>query len=165
MKKKLIPIVLLVFVVAFIYVLLMGLQDKQTANPGDELIPFELKDLEGNIHKSADYAGQNLVINFFATWCDSCREEAPELEAFNKEYDGAKLIIIAKGEPKKRVENYVKENNSQILYLLDTNEKVSKEYSVIGQPDTLIVNKDGIIVERFVGPSTKSRLINIIENM
>lgn len=165
MKKKLIPIIILLFGVGVVYILLTGLTDKQTAHPGDEIIPFELKDLDGNVHKSSDFHGENMVINFFATWCDPCIEEAPELEAFNKDYDNAQLVIIAKGEPKKRIEKYVKENNSEILYLLDTTEEVSKKYSVIGQPDTLIVDENGIIFERFVGPTTKARLIEIIESM
>lgn len=165
MKKRIIPIIVLVFGMALIGLLLTGLNKKETANPGDKVIPFELKDLDGNVHHVSDFKGKNLVINFFATWCDPCIEEAPELEAFNKDYDDAVLIIIAKGESQKRMEKYVKENNSEILYLLDTKEEVSKKYSVIGQPDTLVVDENGIIHERFVGPTTKEKLIRIIEEM
>lgn len=165
MKKKLMPVVVLLFGMAVVAILMTGLSKKETANPGDEIIPFELKDLDGNTHKSSDFKGKKLVINFFATWCDPCIEEAPELEAFHKDYDDAMIIIIAKGESKKRMEKYVSENNSEILYLLDTNEKTSKQYSVIGQPDTLIVDENGVIFERFVGPTTKARLIELIESM
>jgi cytochrome c biogenesis protein CcmG, thiol:disulfide interchange protein DsbE len=62
-----------------------------------------------------------------------------------------------------RMEKYIKESGSKLLYVLDTKEETSKEYNVIGQPDTLILNKDGVIVERFTGPTTKERLIEIIE--
>lgn len=165
MKKKLIPIIVLLFAVAIVALLLGGLNKKETANPGEEVIPFELKDLNGDVHKISDYKGKKVVLNFFATWCAPCIEEAPELEAFHKEYDDAVLLIIAKGESKKRMEKYVDENKSEITYLLDTNEKVSKQYSVIGQPDTLIIDENGVIYERFVGPTTKEKLVRILEEM
>lgn len=162
MGKKLIPIFVIVAVMGVIGMLMMGLDEKATSAEGDQAIDFELQDIHGKNYKLSDYKGQTVVINFFATWCQPCIDEAPELEAFGKEYKDAQLLIVAKGESSKRMEKYIADNNSELLYLLDTKETVSKEYSVIGQPDTLIINKEGIIVERFVGPTTKDKLIALI---
>ena len=61
------------------------------------------------------------------------------------------------------MEKYIEETDSKLLYLLDTKADVSDDYSVIGQPETLIINGNGIIVERFSGPTTKDKLIKLIE--
>ncbi len=163
MGKKLVPIFVIIAALGVIGFLMNGLGEKASANPGDQAIEFELKDINGQVYKLSDFKGKPVVLNFFATWCQPCIDEAPELEAFGKEYKDAQLIIIAKGESKRRMEKYIKESDSKLLYLLDTKEETSKQYNVIGQPDTLILNQDGVIVERFTGPTTKQRLIEIIE--
>lgn len=163
MGKKLVPIFVIIAALGVIGFLMNGLGEKASANPGDQAIEFELKDINGQVYKLSDFKGKPVVLNFFATWCQPCIDEAPELEAFGKEYQDAQLIIIAKGESKMRMEKYIKESDSKLLYVLDTKEETSKEYNVIGQPDTLILNQEGVIVERFTGPTTKQRLIEIIE--
>lgn len=163
MAKKIIPIFVILVVGGVLWFLMSGLEGKASTTPGDKAVDFELKDVNGNTYKLSDFKGQTVVLNFFATWCQPCIDEAPELEAFGNEYKDAQLIIIAKGESKKRMEKYISEANSKLLYVLDTKEETSKDYSVIGQPETLIINKDGVIVERFTGPTTKKNLIELIE--
>jgi cytochrome c biogenesis protein CcmG, thiol:disulfide interchange protein DsbE len=143
--------------------LVSGLGGKASAQPGDQAIDFELKDTNGKSYKLSDFKGQPVVLNFFATWCAPCLDEAPELEAFGKEYKDAKLLIVAKGESKKRIGKYIGESGSQLTYLLDTKEEISKDYNVIGQPETIIIDENGVIVERFSGPTTKDDLIKMIE--
>lgn len=163
MRKKLIQTLIIVAALGVIGFLMTGLQGKASTVPGDEAIDFELEDIHGNTYRLSDFKGKPVVLNFFATWCKPCIDEAPELEAFGREYEDAQLIIVARGESRKRMEKYIEENNSKLLYLLDTKEEVSDEYSVLGQPETLIINGDGMIVERFSGPTTKDDLIAIIE--
>lgn len=163
MAKKIVPIFVIIAVIGLIGFLMSGLDEKASTVAGDKALDFELEGMDGNMYRLSDFEGQTVVLNFFATWCQPCIDEAPELEAFGKDYKDAQLIIIAKGESRKRMEKYISESNSELLYLLDTKEETSKEYNVIGQPDTLIVDKDGTIVERFVGPTTKDKLIQLIE--
>jgi cytochrome c biogenesis protein CcmG, thiol:disulfide interchange protein DsbE len=163
MGKKIVPIFVMIAVLAVLGFLFSGLGGKASAQPGDQAIDFELKDVNGKTYKLSDFKGQPVVLNFFATWCAPCIDEAPELEAFGKEYQDAKLLILAKGESKKRMEKYIGESGSELTYLLDTKEEISKNYSVIGQPETVIIDKDGVIVERFSGPTTKDNLIELIK--
>lgn len=163
MGKKIIPIFVIITVIGVLGFLVSGLGGKASAQPGDQAIDFELMDTNGTTIKLSDFKGQTVVLNFFATWCAPCIEEAPELEAFGKEYKDAKLLILAKGESKKRMEKYIKESDSKLTYLLDTKEEVSKIYSVIGQPETIIIDGNGVIVERFSGPTTKDDLIRMIQ--
>ncbi|RSD27823.1 TlpA family protein disulfide reductase [Mesobacillus subterraneus] len=162
MGKKLGPIIVIAAVIGVLGFLVSGLGGKVAAQPGDQAIDFELKDVDGKVYKLSDFKGQPVVLNFFATWCGPCIDEAPELEAFGKEYKDAKLLILAKGESKKRMDKYIGESGSQLTYLLDTKEEISKDYNVIGQPETIIIDGNGIIVERFSGPTTKENLIQMI---
>jgi cytochrome c biogenesis protein CcmG, thiol:disulfide interchange protein DsbE len=163
MGKKIIPIFVIIAVIGVLGFLVSGLGGKASAQPGDQAIEFELKDINGKTYKLSDFKGQPVVLNFFATWCAPCIDEAPELEAFGKEYKDAKLLILAKGESKKRMEKYIGESGSQLTYLLDTKEEISKDYTVIGQPETIIIDGNGVIVERFSGPTTKDDLIKMIQ--
>lgn len=163
MGKKIVPIIVIAAVLGVLGFLVSGLGGKASAQPGEQSIDFELKDVNGETYRLSDLKGQPVVLNFFATWCAPCIDEAPELEAFGKEYKDAKLLILAKGESKKRMEKYIAESGSQLTYLLDTKEDTSKDYNVIGQPETIIIDANGVIVERFSGPTTKNDLIKLIE--
>lgn len=163
MEKRFIPIIVIAAVLGILGFLVSGLGGKVSAQPGEQSIDFELKDVNGKTYKLSDFRGQPVVLNFFATWCGPCIDEAPELEAFGKEYKDAKLLILAKGESKKRMEKYIGESGSKLTYLLDTKEETAKDYSVIGQPETIIIDEKGAIVERFSGPTTKEDLIKLIE--
>lgn len=162
MGKKIIPIFVIIAVLGVLGFLVSGLGGKASAQPGDQAIDFELKDVSGKTVKLSDFKGQPVVLNFFATWCAPCIDEAPELEAFGKEYKDAKLLILAKGESKRRMEKYIDDSGSKLTYLLDTKEEISKDYTVLGQPETIIIDGNGVIVERFSGPTTKDNLIKMI---
>jgi cytochrome c biogenesis protein CcmG, thiol:disulfide interchange protein DsbE len=163
MGRKMVPIIVIAAVLGVLGFLVSGLGGKASAQPGDQSIDFELMDVNGKTYKLSDFKGQPVVLNFFATWCGPCIDEAPELEAFGKEYKDAKLLILAKGESKKRMQKYIGESGSKLTYLLDTKEEVSKDYNVIGQPETIIIDENGVIAERFSGPTTKADLIKLIE--
>lgn len=166
MKKKLVPLVAILLSVALVWVLMDGLKGKaQTTDPGDEAIDFTLQDINGKTYSLSDYRGKVVVLNFFATWCQPCLDEGPELEAFNKEFEGAELLLIAKGESNYRIQKFIEEEKSELTYLLDTSEDVSDQYSVTGQPETVIIDKNGKIHTRFSGPTTKQALIEMINEM
>jgi cytochrome c biogenesis protein CcmG, thiol:disulfide interchange protein DsbE len=165
MKKVNIKILVLVLVVGlFVYFgINMAVQPK-IARVGDKAADFELEDLDGNIVKLSDYKGQVVVLNYFATWCIPCADEAQELEAFDKEYgDTYKLLIIDRGETGDRVKSFMKKHKTTSTYLLDKNDKVSKTYGVIAQPETFVIDKDGVIQEYVQGEVTKEDLISLTE--
>jgi cytochrome c biogenesis protein CcmG/thiol:disulfide interchange protein DsbE len=166
MKKRIIPVTVLIFVAVFIGLLLNGLDGKSTsADTGDRAPEFSLKDINAKKYRLSDFKGEVVVLNFFTTWCDPCLEEAPELEAFGLEYKKAKLLIMAKGETSNRIKKYIDQTGSKLTYLLDPKEEVAKEFNVVGQPETIIIDEKGIIRERISGPTTKEELIEKVERL
>lgn len=152
-KQKIIQMVVLVFVIGILVTMVLGLRSQgNTVGIGDEGYEFELEDLDGNIHRLSDYKGKVVMLNFFATWCTTCVAEAPELERFNEEFkDEMELFIVVKGETKNTVQRYVDEKNSKKTYIFDYNNNVSRRYGVIGQPETIVIDPNGIIVDHYIG--------------
>jgi len=70
---------------------------------GGELKPWSggatpslaLRDLQGKEHKLADYRGKVVVLNFWATWCDPCREEMPSMQRLQDKLAGQPFAILA----------------------------------------------------------------------
>lgn len=164
-KNKLIQIaVLLLIIVLFVYIALGLRENSAVAGVGEAGYDFELEDLDGKMHQLSDYKGRVVVINIFATWCEPCVDEAPELEAFEKEYKNeVKLLIIDKGEPKNRVAKFIEKYKTTTTYLFDFDTQVSKKYGVIGQPETFILDKEGIIRRHIIGPVNKEMLAEAIQ--
>jgi cytochrome c biogenesis protein CcmG, thiol:disulfide interchange protein DsbE len=163
MKKPSIKILVLAGVIGLFVYFGVSLATKgEYTGVGEKAYNFELKDLNDKMIKLSDYSGQVTVVNYFATWCIPCVDEAPELEAFEKEYgDKYKLLIIDRGEPQDRVQKFVKEHKTTSTYLFDFNDKVSKEYNVVAQPETFVIDKEGVIREHYIGPITKDELYDL----
>lgn len=148
----------------FVYFAVNYGKGQPLANVGDQSTDFELEDLDGKLTSLSDFKGQVVVLNFFTSWCGPCIEEAPELERFEKEYGkDVKLLIIDRGETRDRVKKFIKKYQTTSTYLFDYNHKISKQYNVVGQPETIIIDKKGIIREHYNGPLTKEELYEMVK--
>ncbi|WP_318508457.1 TlpA disulfide reductase family protein [Bacillus sp. T3] len=163
MKKPSIKILVLAGVIGlFVYFGISLATKGEHTDVGEAAYNFELEDINGKVTKLSDYKGQMVVVNYFATWCGPCVDEAPELQAFETEYgDKYKLLILDLGETQDRVKKFVKKHKTTSTYLFDFNRKVSKQYNVTGQPETFIIDKQGIIREHYIGPITKDELYDL----
>lgn len=159
---KSLVLILLIGMFAFFAYSLVSKADH--TDVGDKAYNFELPNLDGSTSKLSDYKGEIVVLNYFATWCAPCVDEAPELEAFGKDYgDKYNLIMINRGETKDRVKEFLKKYNTPATYLFDYNAKVSKMYNVTAQPETFVIDKQGVIREHYNGPITEMQLYNWIK--
>jgi cytochrome c biogenesis protein CcmG, thiol:disulfide interchange protein DsbE len=163
-RETLIKLIVLAGVMAvFIFFALSLRQNADFIGVGDAAYNFELEDLNGDLQKLSDYQSQVVILNYFATWCIPCVDEAPELEAFENEYgDQFKLLIIDRGETRDRVKKYVAKYKTTSTYLFDYNQKISKKYNVVAQPETFVIDKEGIIREHHIGPISKDDLYLLV---
>jgi peroxiredoxin len=114
---------------------------------------LEVTDIDGKKHKLSDYRGKPVLLNFWATWCPPCRAELPSMNrAWAKvKADGIIMLAANVGEPKKRVEYFLKDNSIDFKVLLDEKTEFAPEWHVNGMPTTFIVNPDGLVVYKVVG--------------
>lgn len=120
-----------------------------------EAPPFSLRGLDEKAIALSDFKGKPVIITFWATWCDSCKEELPVFEKFSvgKKDQLAILLIAIDGERKKKVQKIVNENKLTLPVLLLLKEKVMDQYGVRGVvPLTFLVDQKGILVGKIVGP-------------
>jgi peroxiredoxin len=112
---------------------------------------FTLPDLNGDRVSLAQFRGQPVVINFWATWCPPCRDEIPRLvEAYQREKDGVVFMAIS-DEPANVVGPFVKQNAIPYVNLLDSGDRVSSAYGIKALPTTLFISRDGEIVVHYTG--------------
>lgn len=110
-----------------------------------------LPDLVGRSVSLESFRGMPVLINFWATWCDTCREEMPHLEALHKRSDGRFAILgVSMDENLAAVPPFVKEHALTFPILL-SDRKVAAAYAVRGLPAAYLIDPEGRIARRWVG--------------
>ena len=114
---------------------------------------FTLLDTEGKPHQLADYRGQVVVLNFWATWCPPCREEMPAMERLHKMVANESIAVVAinVGEDEDTIFLFTADYPVSFPLLMDQDGSVTQDYPVIGLPTTYIIDPAGIIRHRAVG--------------
>lgn len=124
------------------------------AELGREAPDFTLPDLAGKMVRLGDFRDRKAVlINFWATWCEPCREELPTLERLARERQGTVEVLgvnlDALGPGKVRA--FVRELGLTFRVLLDPRQAVGKLYRIRGLPSSFVVGRDGVVKYREIG--------------
>ncbi len=103
-----------------------------------------------------DFAGKPLVLNFWASWCFSCREEARLFEAYWKKYQtqGVQVVGIAIQDTPAAALEFAKYYGKTYILALDENGKAAIDYGVTGVPETFFIDATGVIRHKEAGPLT-----------
>lgn len=126
---------------------------------------------DGKRASLADYEGKVLVLDFYATWCEPCRESIPRLMTLQKKYgpEGLQLIGLNVGGPDDRIKVAEFARELSIQYPLGFPDKaltdlfLSDDQSI---PQTFVLGRDGELVKRFIGyeNSTGTQLEQLIQS-
>ncbi len=153
MKKILIwgGVVLLLLILGF------GLIQSQQGQIGrGELAPdFELKSFSGETYQLSDFRGSVVVVNFWASWCDSCKPEAKDLEAAHKYYQPrGDVLFLGVDYVDTEPEALAYLDEFQITYPNgpDLRTQISQAFRIRGVPETFIIDQNGVIVHVQIGP-------------
>ncbi|MEM9555705.1 MAG: TlpA disulfide reductase family protein [Acidobacteriota bacterium] len=116
---------------------------------------FELLGLDGERHRLSSFRGRVLLLNFWATWCLSCREELPALERLHRQFADQSVSIVGiatDDEGRSLVEPYVQDLGLTYPILLDP-KKVSTSLfgGLAGYPSTFILDPQGLIYSSYLG--------------
>jgi cytochrome c biogenesis protein CcmG/thiol:disulfide interchange protein DsbE len=154
-KRSLASILWLIVPLAVVGLLAFGFlsSGRSRPQPGEPAPTFTLSLLDGSEVALRDLQGQVVVLNFWASWCDPCRREAPNLQQVWEQHQGQGVTFLgvtfrdAKGASQAFIERY------EITYPngVDERGRISQAYGVVAVPETFIIDREGKIAFVHVG--------------
>jgi cytochrome c biogenesis protein CcmG, thiol:disulfide interchange protein DsbE len=132
----------------------------QPLKPSSGAAPaLKLADLEGRRHDLAAYRGKVVLINFWATWCEPCRDEMPSIERLRASLEGRPFAVLAVNlaEPEPRIRKFLDAVPLRFTVLLDRDGQAARAWQAKLLPATYIVGPDGAIRYRHLGELDWSR--------
>lgn len=151
-KKGIVLLIILSVGIISILLLSKGEQEQsKKATLGLDAPLFELKDVEGNTWRLADLKGKVVIINFWASWCDTCKEEKPYImDVLNRFSEKLVYLSVLYNDKPSDAISYLKRSGFNFPILID-DKQVAVAYGLTGVPETFIVDKRGILAKKVIG--------------
>lgn len=129
---------------------------------------FELPLLDGGSISSAELDGQPYVVNFWASWCVPCREEAPVLQSFHERWSDRGVVVlgVVYQDTASKAKDFRDEFRLTFPQALDPGGIAALDFGVFGIPETYVVDSRGIVMAKLigaVGPNTLDIVLTQIE--
>ncbi|MFW7378847.1 MAG: TlpA family protein disulfide reductase [Oligoflexus sp.] len=164
---------ILLFSLVFIYFLVLGLRNDPTQipsvlinKPAKEFTVQWLQGQEfldhstGETFSLKDFKGRPIILNFWASWCYSCRHEARDFEEFWLAYKDSGVIVagIAIQDTEPAAREFARQYGKTYILGMDVDGRAAIDYGVTGVPETFVINRQGEIVYKEAGPVTAEKL-------
>ena len=158
-------------VVGVVILVTYGLFDK-SAPAGPTILSKQAPDFSidlfgGGSLTLSDMEGQPVIVNIWASWCPICRRDMLTFEKVWREYQEQGIVFVGVN---------VKDNDEDATALLealsitypngaDRGEEIYEAYEATGVPETFFIDRDGIVVGKFIGPVTEVQLTTLAEDL
>lgn len=116
---------------------------------------FSLPALDGQRIRLSDYRGKVVLLNIWATWCLPCVEEMPSMERLHQtmsEEDFKILAVSIDASGAEAVRAFMKHHGLSFTALSDPQNTIRSLYQITGVPESFIIDRNGVIVEKVIGP-------------
>ena len=121
---------------------------------------------DSNVNFSEDTLEQYTLVNFFASWCTPCRAEHHLFFEIKKNYPNVFLLGISHKDAPEDSKKYLSEEGNPYSFVgLDQDGRIALEFGVFGLPETFIINNEGKIIFKQMGPLTKKILNDEISKL
>jgi peroxiredoxin len=129
----------------------LGLRQRTGGMAPDFVVP----DLAGRAVRLSALRGRVVLVNLWTTWCPPCREEMPSMERLYekmRDRDFQLLAVSQDEDPQKVVEAFAHELQLTFPVLVDPDHQVGDHFGVWGYPETFLIDREGRLAERIIGP-------------
>ncbi len=171
-KKRLIirTIILSVMIVALIGVLYVNFsKERPNLAAGDQAPNFKLErlDAEGETLELNELQGKGVMINFWATYCEPCKEEMPFMDQLYQEYkdQGIEIVAVSVDSNEFVINNFYNRLGLTFPSVHDKNSTVMDAYQIVPLPTSYFLNPDGTINRVVKGPLTLERLEGYLQEI
>lgn len=126
---------------------------------------FTLETFDGKTVGLRELRGHPVVLNFFASWCLACRDEALVLEEGWQRYGprGAVFIGVAVSDKREDSLAFIRRYGKTYLLGPDADGSIALDYGLFGVPETVFIDPDGRILEKVIGPVTRELVAKRLE--
>jgi len=134
---------------------------------GEAAPEFTLQTFDGPAVTLADLRGQVVVVNFWASWCKPCEEEAAALQSTSQKYADQGVVFLGVAYVDTEPESRAFLDRFAITYPNgpDLRTDISHRYRVRGVPETFVVDQTGTVRKLFVGPTNGDALSAAIDQL
>jgi len=121
---------------------------------GQQVPQFSVKDETGREVKLTDYRGKLVFLNFWATSCEECIDEMPEMELMNRAFKERKfqMLAVSVDTDWDTVRKFRTDYNLTLPAFLDPGHEVSNLYKVSKYPETFLIDAKGSLIQHIIGP-------------
>ena len=124
---------------------------------------FTLTDLQGRTWTLSELRGKVVLVNFWATWCQPCRKEMPDLDALYNRFKSEGLVVLGiSDEDAAKVRSFIAERQVTYPILLDPGRKVNASFQVEGIPKTFIYDREGKMVAQSIDMRTREQFLGML---
>ncbi len=168
-KKSLIGIVAVAVAFGVYFLTRPSRSDKESAVKAEPALApdFSLPDLSGGHLELSTYRGKVVLLDFWATWCDPCREEIPRFVELQKKYgaQGLQIIGVSMDDGPAPVRDYYQRFKMNYPVVMG-NAKVGELYGgILGLPIAFVIGRDGRIYAKHIGATDVSVFENEIAKL
>jgi len=141
--------------------------DERSTSASGDAPNFKLQDLNGRTVQLSDLKGKPVVLDFWATWCQPCRDSIPGMAKLHKDYADKGLVILAisvDGGATEDIRTFQKEHGMTYTVLIGT-EDVADQYSVRTIPMMIVIDKSGKIRKRYLGAGNEDDIEETVKQL
>ena len=134
--------------------------------PGREAPEFSALDFQGVSRSADDYRGKVLLLNIWATWCATCKEEMPSMQRLYEKMEGEEFEILAVSIDAPIGQNdlqfgmsggdlwaYADSLSLSFPILHDRSGKIGQTFRITGVPESFVIDRNGVIFKKVAGPT------------
>jgi len=166
--ERIIHTLITLLLAVFVYVIFDSFHERLVV-VGDSAPDFSITADNGRTITTSNFGGKLLVLNFWATWCPPCIEELPSLNAFQRRFANAGVVVlgISVDKDEKLYRDFLAKARVSFLTARDPENKINVEYGTLKFPETYIIDARGKVLRKIISNTDwmSERMLKDVESL